>query len=199
MADHRGPPGHSQGHRHRAQADRRLRNEYPDLRYAVVGSGIKQPLLEGLARNLGVMDRVRFLTGVPDADLPALYNCAEIYLGLSRPAELLIEGFGISLSEASACGIPVVGGMAGGIPDAVRDGETGILVDSTDLHAVVDVVRSLLTDGALRRRLGEAGRRAVVDYFNWDRVAAEARAMGEEFATRTATAPAIRSASLPTP
>ncbi len=126
-----------------------------------MGSGIKQPLLEGLARNLGVMDRVRFLTGVPDADLPALYNCAEIYLGLSRPAELLIEGFGISLSEASACGIPVVGGMAGGIPDAVRDGETGILVDSTDLHAVVDVVRSLLTDGALRRRPGRGQRRSA--------------------------------------
>ena len=82
--------------------------------------------------SLGVADRVRFLTSVPDSDLPALYNCAELYLGLSRPAELLIEGFGIALVEASACGIPVVGGLAGGIPDAVRDRETGILVDSTD-------------------------------------------------------------------
>ena len=137
-----------------------LREAYPDLRYAIVGSGIKQQELEGLARDLGVMDRVRFLTNVPDADLPMLYNCAELYLGLSRPAERLIEGFGISLSEASACGIPVIGGRAGGIPDAVREGETGLLVDSTDLAAVVASVQSLLQDRQLARRLGEGGRRA---------------------------------------
>jgi phosphatidylinositol alpha-1,6-mannosyltransferase len=125
---------------------------------------------------------VRFLTSVPDADLPALYNCAELYLGLSRPEELLIEGFGIALSEASACGIPVVGGLAGGIPDAVRDGETGLLVDSTDPSAVVGVVRSLLADRELRTRLGDGGRRAVESYFNWDRVTADVRRMGEEFA-----------------
>jgi phosphatidylinositol alpha-1,6-mannosyltransferase len=158
-----------------------LREAHPGLRYAIVGSGSKQHELEALADSLGVTDRVRFLTSVPDADLPALYNCAELYLGLSRPEELLIEGFGIALSEASACGIPVVGGLAGGIPDAVRNGETGILVDSTDLSAVVSVVRSLLTDSQLRQRLGEGGRRAVESYYNWDRVTADVRRTGEEF------------------
>jgi len=159
-----------------------LRRDYPDLRYAVVGTGIKLGQLEALARELGVTDRVRFLTTVPDADLPALYNCAEIYLGLSRPAELLIEGFGITFSEAAACGIPAVGGRAGGIPDAVNDGETGILVDSTDPRSVGEVVRCLLEDRALGRRMGRAGRRAVERYFNWDRVTADVRSIGEEFA-----------------
>jgi phosphatidylinositol alpha-1,6-mannosyltransferase len=159
-----------------------LRESHPDLRYAIVGSGRMQRELEALARALGVTDRVRFLTDVPDADLPALYNCAEIYLGLSRPAELMIEGFGISLAEASACAVPVVGGRTGGIPDAVRDGETGILVDSTDLRAVLDVVRSLLCEPELGRRLGQAGRRAVESYFNWDRVTADVRRLGEAFA-----------------
>jgi phosphatidylinositol alpha-1,6-mannosyltransferase len=158
-----------------------LRDAHPDLCYAIVGSGTNQSELEALARDLGIMDRVRFLTGVPDTDLPLLYNCAEIYLGLSRPEELLIEGFGISLSEASACGIPVVGGRAGGIPDAVQDGETGLLVDSTDLRAVVNSVQSLLQDRQLGQRLGEAGRRAVEGYFNWDRVTADVRRTGEEF------------------
>lgn len=159
-----------------------LGKECPDLRYAIVGSGSRRQELEAMARDLGVADRVRFLTGVPDDDLPALYNRAEIYLGLSRPAELFIEGFGIALTEASACGIPVVGGRAGGIPDAVREGETGVLVDSTDVHAVVDLVRSLLADRELRRRLGEGGRRAVESYFNWDRVTADVRRTGDEFA-----------------
>jgi phosphatidylinositol alpha-1,6-mannosyltransferase len=86
-----------------------LRDEYPSLRYAVAGSGAMLGELEALARSLGIANRVRFLTNVPDADLPGLYNSAEIYLGVSRPAELMMEGFGISISEASACGIPVVG------------------------------------------------------------------------------------------
>ena len=162
-----------------------LRGAYPDLRYAIVGSGPTQPQLETLARDLGVLESVRFLTSVPDEDLPALYNCAEMYLGLSRPEGLLIEGFGISLSEASACGIPVVGARQGGIPDAVRDGETGVLVDSTDLRAAIQVVQGLLQDPELARRLGQAGRRAVESYFNWDRVTANVRRTGEEFARIT--------------
>jgi phosphatidyl-myo-inositol dimannoside synthase len=164
-----------------------LREAYPDLRYAIVGSGPKQAELEALARDLGVYDRVRFLTDVPDADLPDLYNCAEIYLGPSRPAELLIEGFGVSLVEASACGVPVIGGRAGGIPDAVRDGETGLLVDSTDLRAVVDSVQSLLLERGRGKALGVAGRRAVEGYFNWDRVAMDFRRTGEEFAAPAAS------------
>lgn len=158
-----------------------LKDEYPELRYAVVGFGIMQGELEALARDLGVADRVRFLTNVPDADLPALYNCAELYLGVSRPEQRLIEGFGISLTEASACGLPVIGGLAGGIPDAVRQGETGLLVDPTDLRAVVGAVRLILGDGDLARRLGQGGRRAVETYFNWDRVTADVRRIGEEF------------------
>jgi phosphatidylinositol alpha-1,6-mannosyltransferase len=162
-----------------------LRDAYPDLRYAIVGSGPTQSQLETLARDLGIQGAVRFLTGVPDDDLPALYNCAEIYLGLSRPEGLLMEGFGISLLEASACGIPVIGACQGGIPDAVQDGETGVLVDSTDLRAVVEVVQALLRDQELARRLGRAGRRAVATYFNWDRVTADVRGTGNEFARMT--------------
>jgi phosphatidylinositol alpha-1,6-mannosyltransferase len=168
-----------------------LRDAYPDLRYAIVGSGPTQPQLEKLACQLGIMDSVRFLTGVPDDDLPAIYNCAEIYLGLSRPEGLLMEGFGISLSEASACGIPVVGARQGGIPDAVREGETGLLVDSTDLSAVIEGVQALLQNQQLARELGRGGRRAVESYFNWDRVTADVRRTGQEFARVTRAAPRI--------
>jgi phosphatidylinositol alpha-1,6-mannosyltransferase len=94
------------------QALARLRGRFPGLRYAVVGSGEEQEALETEARALGVADRVRFLTDVPDRDLPALYNAAEIYLGVSRLMEQRVEGFGISLAEASACGLPVIAGGA---------------------------------------------------------------------------------------
>jgi phosphatidylinositol alpha-1,6-mannosyltransferase len=140
--------------------------------------------LEALAQRLGIANRVRFLTNVPDADLPGLYNSAEIYLGVSRPAELMMEGFGISLSEASACGIPVVGGSSGGIPDAVRENETGLLVDARQLDPVIDAVRLILGDRDLARRLGEGGRRAVESFYNWDRVTADIRKIGAELGLR---------------
>jgi phosphatidylinositol alpha-1,6-mannosyltransferase len=157
-----------------------LREQHPDLRYLVVGRGDRQSQLEGLARDLGVADQVRFLTNVPDSDLPALYNTAEIYLGLSRPAGLMMEGFGISLSEASASGIPVVAGSGGGIPDAVRQGETGLLVDAEGPEAAIGAVRLLLRDRELGRRLGAEGRRAVETYYNWQRVATELAGIGHE-------------------
>jgi phosphatidyl-myo-inositol dimannoside synthase len=157
-----------------------LGDQHPDLRYLVVGHGNRQRQLEGLARDLGVADRVRFLTNVPDSDLPALYNTAEIYLGLSRPTDLMVEGFGISLSEASASGIPVVAGSGGGIPDAVRDGETGLLVDAEGPEAAIGAVRLLLEDRSLARRLGAEGRRAVETYYNWERVVTELAGIGHE-------------------
>jgi phosphatidylinositol alpha-1,6-mannosyltransferase len=157
-----------------------LGEEYPDLRYLVVGRGDQLGHLQGLARDLGVAERVRFLTEVPDSDLPALYNTAEIYLGLSRPAGLMMEGFGISLSEASASGIPVVAGSGGGMPDAVRDGETGLLVDAEGPEAAGAAVRLLLKDRDLARRLGAEGRRAVETYYNWQRVTNELAGIGHE-------------------
>ncbi len=162
------------------QALARLAPDYPDLRYAVVGRGEEREALEAEARQLGVADRVRFLTEVPDRDLPGLYNAAEVYLGVSRLMEQRVEGFGISLAEASACGIPVVAGRSGGIPEAVHDGETGLLVEAEEPGAVAEALRRLLADPVLRRRLGDAGRRAVETRYNWNRVVADLVRIGRE-------------------
>jgi phosphatidylinositol alpha-1,6-mannosyltransferase len=165
------------------QALARLQSRYPSLRYAVVGTGEEQEALAAEARDLGVADRVRFLTDVPDGDLPALYNCAELYLGVSRLMAQRVEGFGISLAEASACGVPVIAGRSGGIPAAVRDGETGVLVDAEQPEAVAETIGRLLDDPALRARLGSAGRQAVERHYNWDRVTADLRRIGHELGT----------------
>jgi len=162
------------------QALARLKGRYPALRYAVVGAGEEQAALAAEARELGVADRVRFLTDVPDRDLPALYNCSELYLGVSRMMEQRVEGFGISLAEASACGVPVIAGRSGGIPAAVRDGDTGLLVEAERPDAVAEAVARLLDDPALRARLGAAGRRAAEGHYNWDRVTADLRRIGHE-------------------
>jgi phosphatidylinositol alpha-1,6-mannosyltransferase len=158
-----------------------VRATHPHARYAVAGVGPRRPQLEALARELGVGDAVRFLGFVPDEELPRLYNAADLYVGVSRRHELLAEGFGISLVEASACGLAVVGGRSAGVVDAVRDGETGIIVDPENSEAVARAVTTLLGDPARRAAMGAAGRRAVETYFNWDRVARDVRAIDEEF------------------
>ena len=133
-----------------------VRAAHPRVRYAIAGTGPRLAQLETLAREMGVADIVRFLGFVPDGDLPGLYNAADLYVGASRRYELMAEGFGISLVEASACGLAVVGGRSAGVVDAVRDGETGLVVEP-EPGAVAQGIATLLGDPARRARLGAGG------------------------------------------
>jgi len=147
-----------------------VRAVHPNVRYAIAGVGEARPYLERLVAELQLGDAVRFLGFVPEADLPGLYNAADVFALVSRRYDLLVEGFGIAALEASASGVPVVAGREAGLIDAVRDGETGLLVDPYSPPSVAEGLNRLLADPALRLRLGKAGRRAVETYFNWDRV-----------------------------
>jgi phosphatidyl-myo-inositol dimannoside synthase len=84
--------------------------------------------------------------------------------------------------------VPVVAGRSGGIPAAVRDGETGLLVDAERADDVAGAVARLLDDGELRARLGAAGRRAVETHYNWDRVTRDLVRLGHELGARAAQA-----------
>jgi len=158
-----------------------VRAAFPAVRYAVAGVGSRGPEFARLAAELGLEDAVKFLGFVADAELPAVYNAADLYVGASRRYDLLVEGFGISIVEASASGLPVIGTRSGGIPEAVREGETGFLVEPDDPAAVAAAAIRLLGDEELRRRIGAAGRAAVETYYNWDRVAADLIRIDREF------------------
>jgi phosphatidylinositol alpha-1,6-mannosyltransferase len=162
------------------------------VRYAVIGTGALQHDLESLAKQLGIAQRVRFLTGVPDADLPAFYNLATGYLGLSRQVGEQVEGFGLSLIEASACGTPVIAARSGGIADAVVDGETGLLVPEDDAASAAEVMGRLLEDPILASRLGNGGRRVVERRLNRARMVADLARIAEEVTTGFRDRPAGR-------
>jgi phosphatidylinositol alpha-1,6-mannosyltransferase len=150
------------------------------VHYAIVGDGPARPELETLARSEQVADRVHFLGRVPENLLPEAYRLADIYLGITRQTEVAVEGFGISLVEAQAAGVPVIAGRGGGTADAVADGETGLLVDPLDAKAVADAVESLLADPTRRAAMGRAGRQAVEAHYNWDRVVADLRSISAQ-------------------
>ena len=149
------------------------------LRYVLVGEGHDEGRLRNLAADLDVMDRVGFAGPMRDDELPEAYATSTIYLGASRVDRAInLEGFGISFIEASAAGLPVVAGDSGGVRSAVRDGETGILVEPTDVDAVAGAIATLLRDPELRERMGASGRRAVETHYNWHRVANDTARFG---------------------
>lgn len=170
------------------RALRLLATQFPDLHYAVVGDGSFRAGAKALAATEGVADRVHFLSRLADDELPSAYAMATIYAGLTRETARDVEGFGISLLEAQAAGKPVVAGRAGGIVDAVADGVTGILVDPVDVEAAAAAFRRLLEEPARCRTMGDNGRRAVLEYFNWDRVVAELRGIARQLGRSTTPA-----------
>ena len=113
---------------------------------------------------------VRWCGHVPEADLPALYAAADVYLGLSRPIGPHVEGFGLSLLEAQAAGRPVVAGLGGGTGDAVAHGVTGFLVPPDQCAPALAAVAELLRDRSRAQVVGAAGRARMEREFGWDRV-----------------------------
>ena len=163
-----------------------LAPEFPDLVYLVAGDGPQRPELERRASAPDLAGRIRLLGDVEDADVPALHRLADVFLLPSRrESGDEVEGFGVSLVEASASGLPVIGGRSGGIPEAVLDGETGLLVDPDEPASIARALRRLLDDRELAGRLGRRGREEVERYYNWDRAAGEVWALLEEVAAVT--------------
>jgi len=108
------------------------RHDGLDVNYLIVGNGKKRKEYQKLAGELNIADHVRFVGNVPEAELPAVFNIANAYIGVSRRADgSRVEGFGVALAEASASGLPVIAGQSGGLAEAVNDGETGFVVNPT--------------------------------------------------------------------
>ena len=162
-----GTVGHLAGHKGHAyllEAMRHLLHDEPRVGVAIIGTGDLQPALEAQAAALGINERVRF-PGFR-LDVLALMRQFEIFV---MPSSL--EGLGTSVLDAMALGKPVVATRAGGIPEAVHDGVTGLLVPPRDPLALARAIRDLLRHPEQAKQFGEAGRARVARYFTATRMA----------------------------
>jgi phosphatidylinositol alpha-1,6-mannosyltransferase len=139
----------------------------------LVGDGPYRSRLERLARQSGVAGSVLFTGPVSWDDLPACYDAGTIFAMpcRTRRAGLDVEGLGIVYLEASATGLPVVGGDSGGAPDAILDGETGYVVPGRDAAALAGRLTRLLADPAGAAAMGDKGQAWIEREWTWDLVA----------------------------
>jgi glycosyltransferase involved in cell wall biosynthesis len=147
------------GHRHLLEAAALIERTRPGVHWVLVGAGELEASLAREARALGLGSQVHF-AGWRD-DVPDVLAVADVFVLPS-----VNEGFGRVVVEAMAMARPVVATAVGGVPELVRDGETGMLAPASDPRALADAVRSLLDEPARAARLGAAGRARAESRFS---------------------------------
>jgi glycosyltransferase involved in cell wall biosynthesis len=154
------------GQRHLVEAAAMVVREVPDARFVIAGEGELRESLEHQIKTHALEKHVILAGFRPD--VLSLHKAFDIFVMSS-----VMEGLGTSLLDAMACGKPVVATTAGGMPEVVADGETGILVPPRDDRAMADAIIRLLKDASLRERMGAAGMSLANSRFSAERMVAE--------------------------
>jgi glycosyltransferase involved in cell wall biosynthesis len=152
------------GHDVLLRALARLREAVPRACCLVCGDGSERASLERLADELGVRGLVRFLG--EQRQIADVLAALDVFVQPSR-----YEGLGVAVLEAMAAGLPVVASRVGGIPEAVQEGKTGLLVAKEEPEALAAAIAELLQDPARAARMGAEGRRRVLAEFSMEAMA----------------------------
>lgn len=138
-----------------------------NVKFVISGGGFphEEKRLKALSRKLEIDEAALFLGYVPDRMLPKLYQAADVFVLPS-----IYEGMPFTLLEASASGLPVVATKVGGIPEVIKDGENGFLVNPTDPQGLAEKVLYLLENPSLAYKMGVLGRKNIEERFNQRRV-----------------------------
>lgn len=163
------------GHDQMIRALVEIRKQVPEVLYAVAGEGEERAALETLIRKERLARHVQLMGAMDDARLVQCYQQCDLFALPNRREGADIEGFGMVLLEAQACGRPVLAGDSGGTAETMKIGETGRIVCCDRPEPLSAVTADLLSQPALLDRMGEAGRRWVVERFDWDALARQAQ------------------------
>lgn len=154
------------GHTYLIEAFAQIKKQITEATLILVGDGSKRGNLERQVKELGINDSVQFFGEVPHDELPHYYHKADVFVMPS-----LSEGFGITVIEAMACGVPVVGSRVGGLLDIIRDEETGLLIETANIIELVQAIITLKDDAGFQLRIISESLKNVQDY-SWDVVSA---------------------------
>jgi len=142
---------------------------FPKARILLVGSGPRKDCLVKLTRDLNLENNVVFIEQVPQNELLKYYYLADIFVLPSIVNEEgETEGLGVVLLEAMACEVPVVGSGVGGIPDIIKDHETGLIAGQKDPDSLAEKIIKLLSNDRLRTKLIKNGKKLIEEKYSWD-------------------------------
>jgi phosphatidylinositol alpha-1,6-mannosyltransferase len=144
-----------------------IRNQVPDVLYAVVGDGGERATLEALVNQERLGEHVQFLGEADDRVLAQCYQQCDLFVLPNRQVGQDFEGFGMVLLEAQACGKPVIAGDSGGTAETMSIPETGYVVPCEEPARLAALVTELLADAPRRERMGRAARAWAVEQFDW--------------------------------
>ena len=138
--------------------------------YLIAGEGSARPWLEQEAKRLQIDGIVRWLGYVPEEDLPDLYRAADLFVLCTRESRQRaeVEGFGLVFLESQACGVPVVGTRCGGIPSAIKENQSGWLIEQDDVARLAELVLRLVESPKPFIEMGLTARRYVEADCTWD-------------------------------
>jgi len=162
------------GHDMLIRALKTIRQSVPDVLYAIVGDGEERCPLQSLAQAEGVIEHVQFLGEINDAQLLSCYRQCDLFVLPNRQEGKDIEGFGMVLLEAQACGRPVVAGASGGTAETMQIPATGRVVNCDTPDQLAGLLVEMLADRALLDDMGLAAREWVVSRFDWDALVRQA-------------------------
>lgn len=139
-----------------------------DIRYVIVGKGVYKEALNKKITQYDLSDQVVIYTDISNEDLHAWYSSADLLcMPARRENQYDVEGFGIVFLEAALYGLPAIAGESGGMSEAVIDGVTGIIVDSSDVESLADAIYYLYTHREEMSHMGNQAQERVVRDFTW--------------------------------
>lgn len=141
-----------------------------DLKLIICGDGSERKKLENMVIDLNLKDKVFFLGDIAHNNLPKYVACADIFI---RPS--LAEGFGIVFLEAMAGGLAIIGTPVGGIPDFLKNKETGLICEPGNPKDIAEKIKILINDKLLAQKLIENGFNLVKNEYNWDIISQRVR------------------------
>lgn len=139
----------------------------PDVRYIIVGNGPEEKRLRELVSRMNLTNVVEIQPNVSDIDLEEYYRLADIFIMPNYRIGPDVEGFGLVFLEANQYHLPVIGGRSGGVPEAIKEGKSGLLVEPNNIDSITKAVLRLSENKTLRTDMGMFAQDRVVEQFKW--------------------------------